>query len=307
MNILVTGATGFIGSNIAKYLVKNNHYVIATYRSSSSFRKCERTKDNILWVNTENANWKELIIKIRPVVLIHSAWGGIEAADRNNWEFQLRNFKLSKEYFDLAEEAGINKIIALGSQAEYGRQIHVATEESQLQPDDAYGAVKTLTANYLRAKFHNSPISWYWIRVFSLFGEYENDSWLMPSVINKLLKNESIALTACEQKYNYLYINDFVKQLNLVIEDPENKSGVYNICNNKATSIKEILYQIVELMGKPKELLHVGQLPYRQNQNMFIHGSNQKFCKVFNVDLSSGLGIKEGLKHSIEFHKNQQK
>ena len=307
MNILVTGATGFIGSNIAKYLVQNNHNVIATHRSSSSFQKCQEFKDRILWINTDNVGWKKLIIEISPEILIHSAWGGIEATDRSDWDYQLQNFKFSKEYFDLVEKTGIRKIIAFGSQAEYGRQIHTATEESQLQPEDAYGAVKALTANYLRTKFDNSSISWYWIRIFSLFGENENANWLMPSVINKLLKNEPIALTACEQKYNYLYIDDFMKKLNLVIEDQANKSGVYNICNKDAISIKEILYQIADLMDKPKELLKIGQLEYRPNQNMFIHGSNRKFTEVFNDNLFYNPGIKVGLKRTIAFHKSKEK
>ncbi len=305
MKILITGATGFIGSHISRKLVEKGYNVFATHRDSSSFEKCLRFKDKINWINISDSNWKEIVRKIEPDLIIHTAWEGIEALQRNNWEVQIRNFWFSKELFDLANECCIKKIIALGSQAEYGSHKFPVTEETLTSPEDAYGAVKTLTANYLRSLFSNTNVEWYWIRVFSVFGENENPAWLIPGVISQLLKKEPIKLTACEQQYNYLYIGDFVDQLHTVVESLENKSGVYNLCASQPIRLKDLLMQVVSILGLSQELLLFGALPYRKGQNMYIAGDNSKFQKMFRSNIIEE-NMTEGLLNTIKHYKENQ-
>ncbi|MFA5329751.1 MAG: NAD(P)-dependent oxidoreductase [Prolixibacteraceae bacterium] len=302
MKILLTGATGFIGSNIAKGLLGKGYEVFAINRTSSSFKKCVPFKDQINWINTDNHNWKEQIIAIKPDQLIHAAWGGIEAGDRNNWDIQIRNFWFSKELFDLANECGIKKVIALGSQAEYGAHGFPVNEMTVPVPNDAYGSVKTLTAHYLRNLFEKTETEWYWIRIFSVFGEGENSGWLMPTVISKLLKKESISLTPCEQQYNYLYIEDFLNQFLDVVKYTENISGIYNLCNSESIALKDLLLQVANLMGVSSQLLQFGAIPYRPNQNMLISGNNSKFKKYFSMEDEIQIGLTNGLKRTIEYY-----
>ena len=306
MKILLTGATGFIGSNIAKGLLSKGYEVFAIHRASSSFEKCIPFKEQINWINTDNHDWKEQIIAIKPDQIIHAAWGGIEAADRNNWDIQIHNFWLSKKIFDLANECGIKKVIALGSQAEYGTYGFPVTETTTPMPNDAYGSVKILTANYLRNLFENSPTEWYWIRIFSVFGEGENSGWLMPIVISKLLKNQPIQLTPCEQQYNYLYIEDFVNQFLAVVKYTKNISGIYNLCSSESIVLKDLLIQIANRMGASSQLLQFGAITYRPEQNMLISADNSKFKKCFSMEDEIQIGLTTGLKKTIEYYKNKQ-
>ena len=306
MRILLTGATGFIGSNIARRLVENGFEVYATFRNSSVFDKCIQFKEKINWINTETCNWKEQIKVLKPDQFIHVAWGGIEAKHRNNWDIQLRNFWYSKEYLDMAKEWGIKKIIAFGSQAEYGAYNYPVSETTVPMPNDAYGAVKTLTANYTRNLFENSNADWYWIRIFSLFGEGENSGWLIPSVISKLLKNEPIPLTLCEQRYNYLYIEDFLNLFMPVVHCAENASGIYNLCHSETITIKELLIQIANIIGASENLLQFGSIPYRSGQNMLIAGDNSKFRKCFSIKNESTCGLTKGLIKTIEYYKKME-
>lgn len=307
MKILLTGATGFLGSNIASSLIKSGHQVIATHRNNSSFDKCAEFKNNIYWINTELANWEKAISETKPDQLIHVAWNGIKANERNSWDKQIQNFWMSKEYFDLAKACEIKKIIAFGSQAEYGVCSYPANEETAPEPLDAYGAVKTLTANYLRNSFQNTKVQWYWIRIFSVFGENENPEWLIPTIIKKLLKHEAIGLTPCEQFYNYLYTDDFIQQFRTLLNCTENKSGIYNLCNTQSIKLKDLLLKITELIDVPESLLHFGAISYRPNQNMMITGSPSKFINSFlsrNEDSFSDLS--EGLRKTIEYYKQNR-
>ena len=305
MKILVTGATGFIGSNVVKTLLEKGNEIVATHRTSSSFDKCIEFKDKIHWINTDQSNWKEQIMTLNIDQLIHFAWGGISVENRNNWEIQINNFWISKEYFDLANECKFKKVIAFGSQAEYGIYNFPVNETTLPIPNEAYAAVKLLTANYLRNIFKESKTEWYWIRIFSVFGEEENPDWLIPSTISKLLRKEPIELTLCEQKYNYLYVMDFINQLLAVVHSQKNKSGIYNICHNESISLKDLLMKITDLIGVSQNLLKFGVVPYRIGQNMLIAGDNSKFIKHFPDDRESFFGLNNGLKKTIDYHKNK--
>lgn len=304
MKILLTGGTGFIGSNIAKTLSGQGFKVYATYRNTSSFEKCGEFKDKITWISVDQQDWKEEIKTIEPDQLVHVAWGGTDFENRNDWGNQIRNFWVSKEFFDLAKECHIKKVIALGSQAEYGTHDFPVNEMTLPVPDDAYGAIKTLTANYLRTLFENSSTEWYWLRIYSVFGEGENQRWLIPSVISKLLKNEPIKLTSCKQRYNYLYIEDFTSYLLSIIKCRENKSGIYNICNLESIVLKDLLILITELMDVSPDLLRFGEINQRHGQTMIISGNNEKFMASFNIKEHNPIGLKDGLLRTINYYKN---
>ena len=109
---------------------------------------------------------------------------------------------------------------------------------------------------------------WYWMRVFSVFGERENSNWLIPTVIHRLLNKEPIQLSSCEQRYNYLYIEDFVNLFLSAVRSKEDKSGIYNICHSNSIVLKDLLLEIADLIDVPHNLLQFGSIPQILGQNM---------------------------------------
>lgn len=280
--VLITGVNGFIGSHLTRQLSKEKFEVFATKRNNSNLIRCNDYAESIQWINTDQKDWDKKIRQIKPQILIHTAWGGVSAKDRNNWELQLSNFSFSKQLFDSVLFNNDCKIIVLGSQAEYGLYNERISEEYLPQPTDAYGAVKLLTLFYLQS-MKKMVEPWYWLRVFSVFGAGENSSWLIPQVIKNLKNNESIDLTGGEQWYDYLYIDDFVCNFMKIIVAERKNSGVYNFCSGEAIHLKKLLLLISKFCKVPENLLHFGAIPYRQNQSMFMEGNNTKFCKVFGT------------------------
>jgi nucleoside-diphosphate-sugar epimerase len=281
MKILITGATGFIGSHITEDLVEKGHQVFATCRDRSNFNKCARFKDHVIWINLDQKEWTSKFKGVEIDLFIHTAWTGVTAAERDDWALQLTNFEFAKKMIDLAIYLKAKKLICLGSQAEYGIYNYKVTEEHLPEPVDAYGAVKLLTLYYFQNVAQKNKIAWYWLRIFSIIGENENKSWLLSQVMDKLLADEKIELTPGEQFYDYLYIADFIKALNQIIEWNYDDSSVYNICSGQPVKIKKLLSMVAEKLNMSPLALKFGVLPYRQNQNMYMVGSPERFETIF--------------------------
>ena len=87
--ILITGATGFLGSHIAEELINQGFNVIALKRSTSNLWRCNGFSDKIKWIYSDNLiNAEPEIIKCNPDILIHAAWNGVKAIDRDSWNEQ---------------------------------------------------------------------------------------------------------------------------------------------------------------------------------------------------------------------------
>lgn len=281
MNILLTGATGYIGSHIAKSLLQSGHRVYATCRNKSVFDKCIDFADKLIWLNQDKEGWQKIAQGEELDLLIHTAWSGVSAVERNNWNLQLTNFYFSKAIIDFSIQLNVKKIICFGSQAEYGKFDYKVNEDQVPYPFDAYGAVKVLTLHYLKSISEKQLVEWYWLRIFSIIGQNENATWLLPEVIYKLLVGKEVKLTKGCQCYDYLYMDDFIIRFNQIIVSKTDNSGIYNICSGRPVEIRQLLLLIAERLNVSSYLLQFGAVAYRENQNMFMVGSPKKFESNF--------------------------
>lgn len=280
MKVLLTGATGFIGSHIADSLLNRDYEVIILKRRKSSLTNCKTFIDRVSVVNVDDSNWIFDVCEIRPNVIIHTAWNGVTSETRDDWESQLSNILFTNELLYIAERCKAEKFIALGSQAEYGSYSGIMTEENPVNPINKYGYLKVTISAQIRAFCKLRNINWYWLRVFSVFGERESLNWLFPNIISKMIKGgESIDLTLCEQKYAYLYVKDLAQALVSVCAS-QGHSGVYNISSSRPFELRQLLSIIREKVN-PHFSLNFGALPYRENQAMHIEGNSQKFLREF--------------------------
>lgn len=302
MKILLTGATGFLGSHIAETLINGEHEIIATRRRTSKYDRLPFNQ-SIAWVNTDQNGWKKQVIAFSPEIIIHSAWIGVDSDNRNRWDSQLSNISLMMELLELGKRCEIKKFISLGSQAEYGHFYGKIDESYPVSPTNSYGMVKLSVLEMLRSYCDIYHIDWYWLRVFSVFGERESDSWLIPSVIERILRNEkSMDFTQGEQKYAYLYVRDFALAIKKVVESAKSCSGVFNISSNSPVKLHKLLNVIVGRINPDFEL-NFGAIPYRPNQSMHIEGDTSKFRNAFgDIEVSD---IENSLDKTIEYYKEK--
>ena len=295
-NVLITGVTGFLGSHIAERLSQSDINIIGLKRSTSDTWRCKAFENKIDWIDLDSQNdWKLRVIEKEPTTIIHCAWIGVEAQDRNNWSLQSKNIELLVALLEITQTLKIDKFIFLGSQAEYGNISNKVFEDQAVHPVSAYASIKLSCLQILETYADLNKINWIWLRVFSVFGEREADNWLIPSVIKTMQEKSAMDFTKGEQKYAYLYAGDFAEIL-LSIVKKKIDSGVYNISANQTHELKTLLIQLRDNIN-PSFSLNFGSIPYRDNQSMHIEGDITKLTNQigvvdftdFNVALSKTL------------------
>ncbi|MCC2547922.1 NAD(P)-dependent oxidoreductase [Hymenobacter sp. BT175] len=296
--VLLTGATGFIGSHIAEALLQAGHEVLALHRTSSDRWRLAGVAGPLTWINSDDANWEQVVVSLRPEFLVHSAWLGVSASQRDDWESQLTNLSFTLQLLKLVAQGPIRRVVALGSQAEYGLFHGRVDEASETSPTSAYGAVKLATLEVLKAFCQGAGMEWCWLRVFSVFGPREDKHWFVSFVVDNLLANQPTNLTACEQQYDYMFVRDLARAVTQVVGAEPGTSGVYNVSSNTATSLKTIVSAIQELTSS-RSVINYGAVPYRPGQVMHMEGNSNRFRQVFGEIQSTPLP--EALAEVINF------
>lgn len=296
MKIFVTGATGFLGYNIVLTCVDKGYDVLCLRRIASKSLFTSLIESKIHWVNYNDENWKNIVNNFNPDVLIHAAWAGVSAKDRNDKCIQEQNVKFSQDLFTLYP---YKQIVSLGSQDEYGRIDKIVDENDSLNPISEYAKAKIDVCKYLYEYCTHKQIEWQWIRVFSVYGEKQKSNWIIPSVIDKCLKHiKYIDTTKGEQKYAYIYVGDFSKAIISVL-GIKGKCGIYNLSSSNPVALNEI-FQIIKRETKSQTVFNLGAIKYREHQSMIVAGNSIKFIRAFGqYEFTS---IEDGIKRTIDHY-----
>lgn len=306
MRVFVTGATGFIGSYLVKELLRSRHEMLCLKRDSSDLFRLGESSKHVDWVNNSE-NWHDAFIQFKPEAVFHLAWDGVSSADRIIWKKQVHNIILQQELLDLSLEAGVKKFIGAGSQSEYGDFEGVIDEQYPVCPKTAYAAAKVASLELLKSFCEINQIQWYWFRMFPLFGPYESDRWLIPSLIKAMSISDSMDLTPGEQQLPYLYVGECAK----AIASPsgsEGKSGIYNVCADNIQPLKSLVTMIRDKVN-PDFKLNFGALNYRYGQSMLMGSNTHKLAScLYKIDTSSFEDrLNETINYYLKLYERNQK
>lgn len=273
--VLLTGISGFLGSQIADELLLNGYEVLGLKRANSNLWRCKDFLQKITWVNLDDKDWNRQVINLKPEIFVHAAWSGVGVADRDNWQEQLKNINLTLSFLELAKTVGAEKFIGFGSQAEYGSFSGAIDENYPLNPVSAYGLSKNLVSQTIKCFSEQNNIDWCWLRLFSFFGEKEDSNWFIPMTIKNIEGNKPMDMTPGLQKYAYMNVKDLAKIIVRIVASSI-KSDVYNLSSAKAIELKKIVEKIIDIINPENPQINFGAIPYRENQPMIVMGDTEK-------------------------------
>ncbi len=307
-SFLITGGTGFIGSNLVRELVKKGERVSIVI--SKSIGKNSRIKDieskiEIYKCNLLSESLKNLVGKIKPDFIFHLASYGIPPEEDNVLSMIDFNLKGTINLIEAVKQNPFKLFINTGSCVEYGIKEDDMTESDMLTPINNYGVLKSATTLYCQKEAIRNNLLIINFRLFSTYGYFDQKYRLIPSVIRSAIVNEPIKVSAPTNVRDFIFIEDVISAYLHATEATLSNGEIFNIGSGKQHSIEEIV-KLCLAISKSKSKVQWGAL---SNQIRFIEplrweADMSKTKKLLNWEPKTT--IEEGLRKTIEwFDKNR--
>lgn len=302
MKVLLTGATGFIGSHLARLLLRDGCEVYALLRPESDLWRIRDLSDQLHLLTGDLLSQEQVtgcLERCRPELCFHLAWYA-EPGKYLSSPLNVAYLNASLHLASCLAETGCRRLVVAGSVAEYDTERGYLSETSPTRPRTLYAASKLALYTVLAQLAPQLGLELAWARIFYVYGSYEDERRFIPAVISSLLRGEATKLTPGEQVRDYLHVEDVAGALWAVAQS--GLSGVVNIGSGLPVTNKEIALRIGAILGR-SELVKFGDLPYRSGDPMFVCADNRRFLK--HTDWQPRHGIEEGLKQTTNWWKKR--
>ena len=296
VKIFITGASGFVGKHVLKFLAQYHPDIAITALTrdrtktarADGFASADGSaragdSDSVTYVYGDVFSPSEGIINIASSAdkIIHLAWG------------ELNNFKstghLDKElpgHFEFLQacvEAGAKDISVTGTCFEYGLCDGVISETAPTEPVTAYGSAKNELLDRMQALQSEKAFQLKWLRLFYMYGEGQNPKSLLASLLQAIDSGDTVFnMSKGDQTRDYLPIEKVAEYIVLVARQNQ-VEGVINCCSGQAISVKSLVESTLQQRGAQLNL-NLGHYPYPDYEGMHFWGDNTKLRSVKGVN-----------------------
>lgn len=296
--VILTGATGAVGTALIKELIDNNIEVMVLCRENS-VRNCNIPSHPLVTkkycdisqldsvTNKTGKKWD---------VFYHFAWDGTTGSARNDMYIQNQNVKYALDAVAAAKRFGCHTFIGAGSQAEYGRVEGVLKPDTPTFPEMGYGYAKLCAGQMTREYAHQLGLQHIWVRILSVYGPNDGAQSMVMSTINKLKKGEIPQFTKGEQMWDYLYSGDAAEAFRLLGEKGCD-GQVYVLGSGSVRPLAEYIKDIRDVVN-PNAEIALGTIPYAQKQVMYLEADISELAN--DTGWKPQMEFKKGIKNIIE-------
>lgn len=254
--ILVTGATGFIGSHFLRRVLEQERREIFVFLRKDS--DPWRIRDLMPFIEPIYADLidKETIVRnirsIRPDVVVHfavaSMYEGIASvSEKGLIEVNLLGLV---HLLSALEEVDYRAFINIGSSSEYGSKNVPMKEGDICEPLSLYGVTKLAATNYaaLWAKVKGRPIVTF--RVFSPFGPYDDPRRLVSKICLDFIRGNEPILSGPDLERDFIFIDDLVRLFLLAVDPVRAYQGdVFNAGSGKGHTVEQVVLALADIAG----------------------------------------------------------
>lgn len=274
MRVLVTGATGFVGTHVVRELLARNCDVVATAKEAGEAEGCEWI-DDVDFVPCDLSGGCGPGSALRGDVdaLIHLAWGGLP--DYRGLLHLEQNLPMSYAFVKAMLEAGLRRLVAVGTCLEYGLRNGCLHEDVDPRPVTAYGLAKdTLRRSIdVLATVHDFRFSW--VRLFYMYGPGQHPNSLLSQLDAALARGErTFDMSGGEQLRDYLPVSKVAEYLVSVALHPR-ATGIVNCCSGRPISVRRLVEEHVASRGAAIQL-NLGHYPYPDYEPMAFWGDRRR-------------------------------
>ena len=305
MRCFVTGASGHLGVALTYELLRQGQEVAVLLRPSSSREALKEALPRLTVIEGDLARVDDLASALeafKPEVTFHLAWFGVANRFKDDPRQITQNLQSSLRLMELCAAAGCQTWVGLGSQAEYGRVDGVLNEDLPALPETTYGVVKHAVGSVGEKLAAALEMRFIWVRLLATYGPHDDPDHLIPFVVRSLLEGKVPELTAGEQIWDYLYVEDAARALWCVAEQ-ENARGIFNLGSGRGRTVASMVEYLRDQIN-PSLFSGLGRKPYAPQQIMRLEANIEHLKAVTGWQPTTTL--EQGLARTVAWHRERQ-
>ena len=280
MNVLVTGATGFIGSYVVDELLRHGVDIIATSRNGKKALKMPWF-EKVKYIEHDLESEDDILNKIDvPDLVIHLAWNGLP----NYFDFMHFEKNLPNSYSFLKNliESGLKDVVVLGTCFEYGLKSGSLNEEELTEPVTVYGLAKDTLRKFIEALKVKYNFDFKWIRLFYLYSKNQSKKSLISQLEVAVKNKETVFnMSGGEQLRDYLPVEKVAEYI-VRIALQKKVNGIINCCSGKPVSVRKFVEDYLKEI-KSEIKLNLGYYPYPDYEPFAFWGDNSKLIRAIGL------------------------
>jgi nucleoside-diphosphate-sugar epimerase len=299
--VLVSGATGFIGSALVGALAAKGHEIHLLVRRDvlpshldALRHRCVLHRADLLHAQAVRA----AVRASRPAIVYHLAAEGVSSvSSARRTDVLNANILGTANLLDALHDCPYRAFVAAGSGFEYGPSFDALSEESPLRPMTDYAVAKAACSLLCQSEARRGrPVSV--VRIFGAYGPGEGPPRLVPYLMECCLRGETARVSSGTQQRDWIHVDDVVDLLQAAAVSPEAIGQVLHAGTGKAHTVRETIEAILEVTGTAIPVLF-GAQEMRAGEPQCFFANIERTQQV--TEWSPRFSLRLGLKHTWDW------
>ena len=305
VRVLVTGATGFIGSHLTRRLSNEGHNVGITVRRGSDTWRIKDIIEQLTIFDTDLNDTNAVlsaVSKFKPDVVVHLAAKYVpEHGVLDILPLIQTNVLGTINLLDACKASGVKLFINTSTAFVYGSTTKPSCETDTLNPVNLYALTK-VQAEEACTYYAKQGLKCVTFRLSPPYGDADNERKLIPTAIRSMLFHKELKLNSGLQEWDYTYIDDVVRAYMIALHSVEklraNTHTIFNVGTGVPVSVKQVISMIKNYLDCDTEL-NWGIVSHRKNEVWYTCADIGKIADEFNWQPE--VSISDGLKKTVDY------
>lgn len=249
--ILLTGASGFIGTHVRKALYEAGYHVVSLMRTpgvnpypgeqflSGTLAKADALEQSLSGMTID--------------ACVHLAWEGIP--DYSS-EYSMKNLEYGFQVLRLCKHLGIGKLVVSGSCWEYAEPSGMVSENAPLSYENAFKTAKNALHSMTEVFCRENGIACRWLRFFYVYGEGQRSGSLIPYLVRELRNGAQPVLGGAFNQNDFIHVSDVAQAVCRSLKSMEMGPSceTYNIGFGQAVRVLDVLASAARILQTDVDL-----------------------------------------------------